>query len=91
MVKGVETGLKELAPDRAYYLLTISDNGIGFEEQYEHRIFEVFQRLHGKDEYKGTGIGLAIVKKIVDNHRGIIKATGKLNQGARFDIYFPVK
>ena len=47
------------------------------------------QRLHGKDEYKGTGIGLAIVKKIVDNHQGFITASSKLGQGARFDIYLP--
>ncbi|MBC7535134.1 MAG: hypothetical protein H7258_05520 [Ferruginibacter sp.] len=53
-------------------------------------MFEVFQRLHGKATYKGTGIGLAIVKKIVENHHGIITATGELDKGARFDIHFPV-
>ncbi len=72
-----------------YYHISIADNGIGFEPQYNERIFEVFQRLHGKETYKGTGIGLAIVKKIVENHNGIITANGKLNLGATFDIYIP--
>jgi len=49
----------------------------------------VFQRLHGKEEYAGTGIGLSIVKKIVDNHSGIVTATSQLNKGATFDIYIP--
>ncbi len=73
-----------------YYHLAISDNGIGFEPQYKERIFEVFQRLHGRDEYKGTGIGLAIVKKIMENHNGFIVASGETNAGATFDMYFPV-
>jgi PAS domain S-box-containing protein len=70
--------------------ITFSDNGIGFEPHFSEKIFEVFQRLHGKDEYNGTGIGLAIVKKIVDIHHGQITATSELGKGARFDIYFPV-
>lgn len=73
-----------------YCHITISDNGIGFDPQFEARIFEMFQQLNSKSDYKGTGIGLAIVKKIVENHNGIITATGKLNQGAKFDIYIPV-
>ncbi|SEN56902.1 Histidine kinase-, DNA gyrase B-, and HSP90-like ATPase [Flavobacterium sp. fv08] len=73
-----------------YCHITISDNGIGFDPQFETRIFEMFQQLNSKTDYKGTGIGLAIVKKIVENHNGIITATGKLNQGAKFDIYIPV-
>lgn len=73
-----------------YCHITISDNGIGFEPQYETRIFEMFQQLNSKTDYKGTGIGLAVVKKIIENHNGIITATGKLNQGAKFDIYIPV-
>ncbi len=80
------------APDstRQYYHLSISDNGIGFDPQYSERIFEVFQRLHSKTDYKGTGIGLAIVKKIVENHGGRIRATGSPGAGARFDIYLPL-
>ncbi|KRB54571.1 ATP-binding protein [Flavobacterium sp. Root186] len=73
-----------------YCHITISDNGIGFDPQFETRIFEMFQQLNSKTDYKGTGIGLAIVRKIVENHNGIITATGKLNQGAKFDIYIPV-
>jgi light-regulated signal transduction histidine kinase (bacteriophytochrome) len=70
--------------------MSVSDNGIGFEQQFSEKIFDVFQRLHGKEQYKGTGIGLAIVKKIVENHDGIIVAKGELNKGAIFDIYIPV-
>ena len=69
--------------------ISVSDNGIGFEKQFSERIFGVFQRLHGKDEYTGTGIGLAIVKKIVDNHNGIITAESELGKGATFNIYLP--
>ena len=75
---------------KEYYHLSISDNGIGFEPEYKDRIFEVFQRLHDKQKIPGTGIGLAIVKKIVDNHYGSITATSELNEGATFDIYIPI-
>jgi signal transduction histidine kinase len=78
-----------LSPEKDYCHLSIYDNGIGFEPQYKDRIFEVFQRLYRKNEYLGTGIGLSIVKKIVENHNGIITATGELNKGATFDIYIP--
>ena len=74
-----------------YCEITITDNGIGFDAEYKDRIFEIFQRLHGKSEYKGTGIGLAIVKKIVDNHNGFICATGQVNKGATFSIYLPIQ
>jgi PAS domain S-box-containing protein len=69
--------------------IAIADNGIGFDAEYGEKIFELFYRLHGKNEYNGTGIGLAIVKKIVDNHGGIITANGEPNKGAAFDIYLP--
>lgn len=72
-----------------YCHITISDNGIGFSMEYKERIFEVFQRLHSKSDYTGTGIGLAIVKKIVENHYGIITASGAENEGATFDVYIP--
>jgi signal transduction histidine kinase len=80
-----------LAEDKAgnYYHISISDNGIGFEQVYNEKIFELFQRLHGKNEYAGTGIGLAICKKIVTNHKGYISATAVPGQGARFNIYLP--
>lgn len=72
------------------WLISVQDNGIGFEQQYAKRIFEPFQRLHGKMEYPGTGIGLAICKKIVQYHGGTIEAAGVPGKGARFDIFLPV-
>ncbi|OMQ13165.1 PAS domain-containing protein [[Flexibacter] sp. ATCC 35103] len=89
LVKGYE--IKETVdfPDKLYYHLQISDNGIGFDPEYNERIFEVFQRLNTESEFAGTGIGLAIVKKIVENHKGIITASGIKDKGATFDIYIP--
>ena len=80
---------ERLNPEMHYGHIRISDNGIGFEAKYSEKIFEVFQRLHNKNDYSGTGIGLAIVKKIVDNHNGLIIANGEPNKGATFDIYIP--
>lgn len=74
-----------------YRHITYTDNGIGFDPIYNERIFEVFQRLHSRERYKGTGIGLAICKRIVENHNGLITATGKENKGVTFDIYLPVE
>ena len=91
IAKGETFNFERLSNDANYCHIKISDNGIGFEQEFSHKIFEVFQRLHGKTEFSGTGIGLAIVKKIVDNHEGFITATGKLNEGATFDIYIPVR
>jgi signal transduction histidine kinase len=79
----------KVTPEKVYCHIAVTDNGIGFEPQFNDRIFEVFQRLHGNDKYSGTGIGLSIVKKIVENHNGVITANGELNNGARFDIYIP--
>jgi signal transduction histidine kinase len=89
IVKGSKLNNTKLSPEKSYCYITVKDNGIGFEPHFSERIFEVFQKLHGKDVYAGTGIGLAIVKKIVENHNGIITATSELNQGATFDIYIP--
>jgi signal transduction histidine kinase len=72
-----------------YCRLIVADNGIGFDSKYTEKIFEVFQRLHGRDEYAGTGIGLSIVKKIVDNHRGAITTSSNPGEGARFEILLP--
>ncbi len=74
-----------------YHAIKIVDNGIGFENEYATKIFEIFQRLHKSNEYSGTGIGLAIVSKIVNNHNGFIIAVGKRNVGATFTIYIPKK
>jgi PAS domain S-box-containing protein len=87
--KGSELNNEELLPQKEYCHISITDNGIGFEKQYSQKIFEVFQRLHRKEAYEGTGIGLSIVKKIVENHNGIITATSDLGNGAQFDIYIP--
>jgi light-regulated signal transduction histidine kinase (bacteriophytochrome) len=89
IVSGRDLNVQGIAPETEYCHITVKDNGIGFEAEYAERIFEVFQKLHGKDEYSGTGIGLAIVKKIVDNHNGVITATSELSKGATFDIYIP--
>ena len=89
--KGKKLNNDKLHPDVNYCHITFADNGIGFEQQYSEKIFEVFQRLHGKEVYMGTGIGLAIVKKIIDNHTGFITANGILGEGATFNIFFPSK
>lgn len=73
-----------------YDRITVTDNGIGFDEQYIQRIFQVFQRLHGKSEFAGTGIGLAICEKVVMNHGGAITASSKVGQGSAFSVYFPI-
>jgi signal transduction histidine kinase len=72
-------------------VLTVADNGIGFEEQYLDRIFEVFQRLHGRTEFEGTGIGLAICRKIVERHHGTITARSKPGEGSTFIVTLPIE
>jgi len=71
--------------------LTIEDNGIGFDEKYLDKIFAVFQRLHGRNEYEGTGVGLAVCRRITDRHGGTITAKSKPGEGARFIITLPVR
>jgi light-regulated signal transduction histidine kinase (bacteriophytochrome) len=80
----------KLLAKNKYCHITVFDNGIGFDPQYRERIFELFQRLHGKEEYAGTGIGLAIVKKVVEHHNGIVTVSSKLDEGATFNVYIPV-
>lgn len=78
-------------PERStrYYKISVKDNGTGFEQRYADKIFEIFQRLHGKTDTSGSGIGLAICKKIMQNHKGFIHATGSPGEGACFDFYLP--
>jgi signal transduction histidine kinase len=72
-----------------YYRLFVEDNGIGFDQQYASQIFEMFRRLHGTADYKGTGIGLALCKRIAEKHQGFISARSKENEGTIFTISIP--
>lgn len=72
------------------WVISIADNGIGFEERFRERIFSIFQRLHGRHEYEGTGVGLAIVRRIIERHGGSITATSQPGQGSTFIIQLPV-
>lgn len=74
-----------------YHVISVADNGIGFDEQYLSRIFQVFQRLNGRNEYAGTGVGLAICERVATNHGGAITATSRLGEGSTFYIYLPAK
>lgn len=73
-----------------YHKITFTDNGIGFDQKYANKIFDLFNRLHNKQDYSGTGIGLSICKKIIENHKGFIFAKGEINVGSVFSIYLPV-
>jgi signal transduction histidine kinase len=84
---GLDTGT--LSVDKKYYHLSFTDNGIGFDVKYKDKMFQIFQRLNPKELYPGSGIGLPIVKKIIENHNGFITATGEIEKFARFDIYIP--
>lgn len=92
LLTGKETGVaKDDKQEATFCRFTIEDNGIGFDQAYAERIFLIFQRLQGVSEYKGTGIGLAICKKIVDAHHGYISAYGYPGKGATFVIILPLK
>ncbi len=90
-VSAAELPQWKLLPDKRYCLLEFEDNGIGFEQENAERIFTIFQRLHGRSEYSGSGVGLAICKKIVDNHNGVIYATGESGIGAVFSVVLPLE
>ncbi|HTN17187.1 MAG TPA: ATP-binding protein, partial [Chitinophagaceae bacterium] len=77
-------------PQKLFARITFTDNGLGFEQQFAENIFVLFKRLHQKNEYPGTGIGLSICRKIADNHSGFISATGKPGEGASFSLFLPV-
>jgi hypothetical protein len=72
-----------------YHKFTFTDNGIGFDQKYAEKIFDLFNRLHNKQDYSGTGIGLSICKKIIENHKGFIFAKGEINVGSVFTVYIP--
>ncbi|RYZ26317.1 MAG: HAMP domain-containing histidine kinase, partial [Chitinophagaceae bacterium] len=74
---------------QCFHQIKVTDNGIGFQPEDAEKIFQVFTRLHGKDEYAGTGIGLSIAKKVVENHNGYIYATGQPGKGAEFTVLLP--
>ena len=79
------------SPDDKFCALTVQDNGIGFEEQYLEKIFAVFQRLHGRSEYEGTGVGLAVCRRITDRHGGLITAQSKPGEGSTFIVILPLR
>jgi PAS domain S-box-containing protein len=85
----IEQETLHLNPNIEYIKITIRDNGIGFEQQYADRIFTIFQRLNNRIDYEGTGIGLALCKKIIENHHGLIIAESKAGEGSNFMIYLP--
>jgi signal transduction histidine kinase len=80
----------ELLNDSAYLEVKFSDNGIGFDPEFADQIFQLFERLHTADEYQGTGLGLALCKKIVENHNGKIYATSREGKGSTFYVLLPV-
>lgn len=90
IIKAIDENLLPKKDTTKYYKITFKDNGIGFDNEYAEKIFVLFNRLHNKDEYTGTGIGLSICKKIVENHKGYIFADGTLNVGATFTIFIPL-
>jgi signal transduction histidine kinase len=86
-----ETTEAGLDNSNRYLRIRFTDNGIGFQNDYAEKIFAIFQRLHDKSTYKGTGIGLAICREIVGHHGGVISARGELQQGATFTIILPLQ
>lgn len=89
-VPGSSIDVKNLNPHISYSKIVITDNGIGFNQSFGEKIFDVFKRLHTRKEFEGTGIGLSIVKKIIANHKGHIEAKSSEKRGAQFIIYIPL-
>jgi PAS domain S-box-containing protein len=89
LTNGSEIKEHKVDPDSQFHKISVIDNGVGFDPRYAQKIFELFQQLNNIAGVSGSGIGLAICKKIVQNHRGYMYASGKPNEGANFTIYFP--
>ena len=87
----VADGIDPVEPQKQFHHIAISDNGIGMEASQIGKIYTIFQRLHMRDEYSGNGIGLAICKKITENHHGRIEAESIVGQGSTFNLFFPVE
>jgi PAS domain S-box-containing protein len=92
IITGYEAGLSldEDQQNKKFHFIEIKDNGIGFEQNDAERIFQVFTRLHGNSDYKGTGVGLSIARKVVENHKGFIYAKSEAGKGATFFIGLPI-
>ncbi|OQP50221.1 hypothetical protein A4D02_26860 [Niastella koreensis] len=89
LVEGSQVPVHNLERNKKYFQISVIDNGIGFDPAHANRIFEIFQRLNNSTNAKGSGIGLAICKKIVQNYKGAIEANGEPEVGARFSVYLP--
>jgi light-regulated signal transduction histidine kinase (bacteriophytochrome) len=89
--KSIGINLSPEEQQKEFYEIRVSDNGVGFEQQDAERIFNVFTRLYGNAEYKGTGVGLSIVRKVIENHHGYITAQSKPGAGATFSVLLPVE
>jgi PAS domain S-box-containing protein len=91
LVRGSEIADPDALAEQQYHKISIRDNGIGFESEHAKKIFDVFHRLHPRNTFGGTGIGLAIVKKITESHNGIIIAEGEPDVGATFHVFLPTE
>lgn len=90
IIKKGSLTIDNVDPDMEYIQLTFKDNGIGFDPKFSSQIFQIFKRLHNKNDYAGTGIGLALCKKIMENHQGFITAESTPGSGSVFSCYFPI-